>query len=235
MESGRKISQALIEGERIAAEEELIESIEDPNLMQQQQIIAKIGRHLPRREDYEELRRVMEVPHEERRMFSEKELAVFKPKPLSGNFTKMKVTLQTQPTRVIPASSHQTGVIPICTVQQYAEQNQNSQLARVAPASSHPIEIVPTRSVKQEFKSPTCTIKFVAETSKLGLLIGTKHCNIKNIERTTSCKININGKSSKYGGYSSATIIGNEDQCKRAKEMINALVRARKIGMFFVS
>ena len=36
MESNRKISQALIEGERIAAEEELIKSIEDPNLMQQQ-------------------------------------------------------------------------------------------------------------------------------------------------------------------------------------------------------
>jgi len=187
------------------------------------------------REHYDELRRVMEVPFEERRPYSEKELAVFKPKPLSGNFTNMRVTRQNQSTRVAPITSHQTGVIPICTVQQHAEQNQNSQLARVVPSSSHPIEVVPTRSVKQHFKSPTCTIKFVAETSKLGLLIGKKHCNIKNIERTTSCKININGKSSKYSGYSSATIIGNEDQCKRAKEMINALVRARKIGMFFVS
>jgi len=195
MESHRKISQALIEGERIAAEEELIESIEDPNLMQLQEIIAKIGRHLPRREDYEELRRVMDVPHEERRMFSEKELAVFKPKPLSGNFTNMRVTRQTQSTRVAPTSSHQTGVIP--TVQQngmsaskYQRSDMNEQNN---PEYSHQVDIIPTK----------CTMKFVIETSKVGLLIGKNGSNIKKIESMSSCRISVHGKSYKYGGYSS--------------------------------
>eukprot|EP00956_Cyclotella_meneghiniana_P015992 scaffold25009_cov71-Cyclotella_meneghiniana.AAC.5 len=165
---------------------------------------------------------MMEVPHEERRMYSEKELAVFKPKPLSGNFTNMRVTHQIQSTRVAPITSHQTGVIP--TVQQngmsasqYHRSDTNEQNI---PSYSHQVDMIPTK----------CTMKFVIETSKVGLLIGKNGSNIKHIiQNMSSCRISVHGKSYKYGGYSSATIIGNEDQCNRAREMINVLVRECRI------
>ena len=225
-EYDRKISQAMYEGKRIADEEELIYSIPDENLSRQQQSVAKIGRYNPRRKDYEELIEVMGVPFEQRKMYLDKELAVFKPKPLSGNnFTNMQVRRNVQPTRVIPASTYQTEVNLIPTDEQHIQQNKNSQ----------PAKVIPTRNVKQpHVKSPACTIKFVAETSKFGLLIGGNFRNIKEIEKKASCKIRIYGESSKYDGWSSATITGNDDQRDGAKQMLNALARERGIGMFFV-
>lgn len=139
-EYDRKISLAMYEGKRIADEKELIYSIPDENLSRQQQIIGKIVRNCPRRKDYDELIEVMGVPFEQRRMYSDKELAVFKPKPLSGNnFTNMQVVRRNvQPTRVIPASTYQTELNPIPTDKQHIQQNKNSQ----------PAKVIPTRNVK---------------------------------------------------------------------------------------